>query len=73
MVTLAFSSGTLELTGLSEPIPELPPSCQYDPRTASYRARAVAYADLVLMLRRAGIAYEDRARGYAELLGAGPV
>ena len=67
MVTLRFVSGTLELAGLDPNHAPLPAVCRWDARTTCYRAPAVAYADLVLGLRRAGIEYEDRARCYAEL------
>jgi superfamily II DNA or RNA helicase len=66
-VTLSFTGGTLELRGLA---PEAPPplaACVWDPRTACYRAPAVAYAALRRALARAGAAVEDRARQYAEL------
>ncbi len=67
MVTLGFVSGTLELTGLTEEHDPVSTWCRWDPRTACFRAPAVAYAELVLALRRAGISYEDRARAYQEL------
>ena len=65
-VTLTFASGTIEVRGLEEPLPELPAAVARDPRTASHRAPAVAYADIVRALVRAGVPYEDRARAYEE-------
>jgi superfamily II DNA or RNA helicase len=61
---LTFDGGTLELRGVAEP-PS--PEWRWDARTASHRAPALAYADLVRALHRAGAPLEDRARRYAEL------
>lgn len=66
-VILGFIGGTLELRGLPEGTTELPGRFRWDSRTACYRAPGVAYADGVRWLVKAGIAYEDRARGYTEL------
>jgi superfamily II DNA or RNA helicase len=65
-VELAFSEGTLELRGFP-PGEELPAECRWDARSACHRAPALAYAELVLELRRRKLAYEDRARAYVEL------
>jgi superfamily II DNA or RNA helicase len=65
-VTVAFAAGTIEVRGLSSPLSELPPSVLWDERTASHRAPAVAYADVVRALVRTGVPYEDRARAYEE-------
>jgi superfamily II DNA or RNA helicase len=64
-VTLTFSSGTLEVRGLDGPLDDLP-SIEWDARTASYRAPALAYADVVRALVKAGLPYEDTARKYEE-------
>jgi superfamily II DNA or RNA helicase len=45
----------------------LPKECVWDPRSACHRAPALAYADIVLELRRRQIAYEDHARAYSTL------
>ena len=66
-VTLSFAAGTIELRGLEDPLPDLPASLLWDARTESHRAPALAYADVVRALVRAGIPYEDRARRYEEL------
>lgn len=66
MPTLRFVAGTLELVGLA-PDAELPESVRWDPRTACHRAPAIAYAELVLALGRAGVGFEDQARSYTEL------
>lgn len=77
-VSLAFRAGTLELRGLApeaaeSPVPaDLPAALQWDPRAGCHRAPASAYADVVLGLRRAGLAYRDEARGY-ETLTARPL
>jgi superfamily II DNA or RNA helicase len=66
MVELSFAAGTLEVRGLpaeADPLPE----CRWDKRSSSFRAPALAYAAVVLALRKAGISYEDRARAYTEL------
>ncbi|MSP60266.1 MAG: DEAD/DEAH box helicase [Myxococcales bacterium] len=70
MVTLAYVAGTIEVRGLPEVAPVLPAACRWDPRTACHRAPALAYADIVLALRREKIDCEDNARRY-ELLGTG--
>lgn len=65
MATLRFVAGTIEVRDLARDA--APPGCAWDPRTACHRAPAIAYADLVRWLHRAGIAYEDQARRYEEL------
>jgi superfamily II DNA or RNA helicase len=67
MARLTFASGTLELAGLEPGACELPASLRWDERTSCYRAPALCYAEVVLALRRAGVAYEDTARRYEEL------
>jgi superfamily II DNA or RNA helicase len=64
---LLYSSGTVEIHGLPADCTALPASCQWDARSACYRAPAAEYADIVLGLRRANVPYEDRARQYQEL------
>ena len=65
--TLTFVSGTLELSGLDADAGRDLPAFEWDARTATHRAPAVAYADIVRALVRAGIQYDDRARRYDEL------
>jgi len=65
MVVLTFADGTLEVRGLEAD--QVPPSAELDPRTRSYRAPGRAYAEIVLWLRKSGIAYDDQARAYTEL------
>jgi superfamily II DNA or RNA helicase len=65
-VTLMFVGGTLELRGLDERA-AVPPGCQWDPRSACYRAPAIAYADLVRSLTRDKISVTDNARKYPTL------
>lgn len=62
---LTFSGGTIELRGVPEGA--CPPPLVWDERTASHRAPAVAYAEAMRALHRAGIACEDQARQYTEL------
>jgi superfamily II DNA or RNA helicase len=64
-VTLRFVSGTIEVRGLDAPVDELS-SIEWDERTASYRAPAVAYADVVRALVRASVEFEDTARAYEQ-------
>jgi len=65
MVVLRFADGTLDVQGL--PREAEPPGCEWDPRTLGFRAPARAYAELVLWLRKSGLAYDDQARAYSEL------
>jgi len=65
MLELAFVAGTLELRGLPRE-QQISEECRWDARSACHRAPALAYAEIVLALRREGIAYEDRARAYLE-------
>jgi superfamily II DNA or RNA helicase len=66
MLTLAFRSGTLELSGADKGA-ELPAPLTWDARSGVFRAPALAYAEVVLGLRRRELAYDDRARIYPEL------
>jgi superfamily II DNA or RNA helicase len=66
-VVIAFAGGTLELRGLADGAPAPTPDCRWDPRTACYRAPAIAYADLLRALARQSISVEDQARGYVVL------
>jgi superfamily II DNA or RNA helicase len=66
MLGLRFAAGTLELHGFPEG-EALPAACRWDPRSACHRAPALAYADIVLELRRRQIAYDDQARAYSTL------
>jgi superfamily II DNA or RNA helicase len=70
MPTLTFNGGTIELRDVDPAAVDLPTSCVWDRRTRSVRAPATAYAEVVRVLTRAGIAYEDQARRY-ETLSAG--
>jgi len=66
MTSIDFSAGTLEVKDPPDGH-ELPIAFRWDTRSASYRAPALAYADAVRSLTRAGIVFEDRARRYVEL------
>jgi superfamily II DNA or RNA helicase len=66
MLQLSFRSGTLELTGASKSA-SLPAPLKWDARSGLHRAPALAYAEIVLGLRKADLAYEDRARAYPDL------
>lgn len=66
MLTLEFASGTLELSSVPEGC-ALPECCRWDARTRRFRAPALAYAEIVLALRKAQVEYVDKARAYGEL------
>src|SRR4051812_38799688 len=70
MIAIEFAAGTLEIRGPEAAEPQssiLPPSCKWDARTQSYRAPAIAYADVVRALHKGAIEYRDDARRYEEL------
>lgn len=67
--TLSFTAGTLLLRGVSVDDARVPSAFVWDERSACFRAPAMAYAEAVLALRRANVAYEDEARRYATLEG----
>jgi superfamily II DNA or RNA helicase len=64
---LDFFAGTIEIRELPGGFGALPASCAWDARSACHRAPAIAYAEVVRALVRAGVPLEDRARRYAEL------
>ncbi|HET7545070.1 MAG TPA: DEAD/DEAH box helicase family protein [Polyangiaceae bacterium] len=66
-LTLSFAAGTLELRGTIPDDSSLAPHASWDARSRCFRAPALAYADLVRLLHRQGVAYEDQARAYTEL------
>jgi superfamily II DNA or RNA helicase len=66
MLSLRFRSGTLELSG-AEKTAAVPGPLQWDARSGVFRAPALAYAEVVLALRRLELKYDDRARAYSEL------
>lgn len=63
--TLRFQAGTLLLEGF--PPDEVPDGFVHDPRVGLPRGPAIAYADVVLDLHRAGLPYTDEARDYVVL------
>ena len=63
---LSFRSGTLELSG-ADAADELPKPLTWDARSGVFRAPALAYAEIVLALRKQKLEYEDRARAYPDL------
>ncbi len=67
MTELRFVSGTLELRGLAPDTVVLPEGVSFDPRSECYRAEARHYADLLRVLVRGKVPFEDRARAYTEL------
>lgn len=68
MIELSFSAGTIDIRGLpQEASADLPPSCQWDKRTQSFRAQALDYAAIVLRLIQNKQPYSDQARDYDEL------
>ncbi len=65
--SLRFASGTLELHGLPQGDARIPAGCVWDPRTACYRAPAIAYAELLRALVRGKVELDDAARAYLTL------
>lgn len=70
-VELRFDAGTLEVRGIDQDAWSAPSGLRWDPRSASFRAPALRYAEVVLALREAGIQPVDSARAY-QTLDAGP-
>ena len=66
MAVLSFRSGTLELSGFGKQ-ENLPKALVWDARSGVFRAPALAYAEVVLGLRKQQLAFEDQARAYPEL------
>ncbi len=75
MLRLEFDRGTLLLRtdppAAGAGAPPLPapdvPGFAHDPRVRAWRAPALRYRDAVTALHRAGLPFEDAARGYSEL------
>jgi superfamily II DNA or RNA helicase len=65
VITLSFVAGTLEIRGAEDAL--VGEHGLYDARTRCHRAPALAYADVVRTLVRAGVPFEDEARRYLEL------
>jgi superfamily II DNA or RNA helicase len=65
VATLRFDGGTLSLVGIAKDDTRV--GMTWDERTESFRAPAIAYPNVVLALRRHGIAFEDEARRYDTL------
>ena len=64
MISIGFQGGTLTVSGI-EKLPEtIAALAPYDERSRLFRARACDYAQLVMGLRSAGIAFTDHARDY---------
>ena len=68
MITLHFFAGTLEIKGAVQG-QSLPLIAQWDQRSGSYRAPALAYSEVILWLIRHKIPYQDHARAYEVLQG----
>ncbi|NRA36433.1 MAG: DEAD/DEAH box helicase [Polyangiaceae bacterium] len=71
-VTLRFVAGTLEVRGLGQSDEEsgrltLPVACEWDKRTACFRAPASDYGPVIRALLIARISYQDDARAYETL------
>ncbi|MGK5092874.1 DEAD/DEAH box helicase family protein [Deltaproteobacteria bacterium TL4] len=64
MVQLEFDKGTLILHNIRESELDLLPGVQWDERIHSFRAPAHYYREIVLALRRHGLAYQDQARSF---------
>src|SRR5258705_11197359 len=66
MRLLSFPRGTLELRGADKQV-AVPKPLVWAARSGVFRAPALAYAEIVLGLRKQQMAYEDRARAYPDL------
>lgn len=66
MTQIAWEAGSVAMRDVADPA-ALPAGCAWDERTRCWRAPALLWADVVTALRRAGIAWEDRARAYEDL------
>jgi superfamily II DNA or RNA helicase len=66
-VELRFAAGTLELRGVLPDGFSLAPHATWDARSRCFRAPALMYADIVRLLHRANVGYDDKARAYVEL------
>ncbi len=69
MLRLEFDRGTLLVHGSRDALPaglELP-GCVFDKRVKRWRAPARRYRDVVTVLHRAGVEYDNQARGFEEL------
>jgi superfamily II DNA or RNA helicase len=69
MITLRFTAGTIELTGVGYELPDALSglSLQHDPRAACYRAKGCQYGGIVRALHANKLPYDDQARRYEEL------
>lgn len=66
-LSIGFAAGTLELRGsLPEGI-SLSPLATWDARSRCFRAPALNYAELLRLLHREEVPYDDQARAYVEL------
>ncbi len=70
MIVLEFDRGTLLLSESdgSDDLTRMElPHISFDARIGRWRAPAFAYRPVILAIRKAGMDYEDKARGYEEL------
>ena len=68
MLSLRFDRGTLLIDGRPEDVPEDGlPGTVYDSRVGRFRAEAYRYREILTVLHRAGISYENQAGGFADL------
>lgn len=70
MIVLEFDRGTILLSEAErkDEIAALEfPEAAFDPRIGCWRAPGCAYRGIILTLRKAGLAYEDKARQYEEI------
>ena len=65
--TLRFEAGTLAFAGVARDDARVPSVLVWDERSAVFRAPALAYAEIILALRKTDLAFDDEARRYTEL------
>lgn len=66
-VAIGFEDGTVTVRSAPGRALSLPASFVYDERVKVWRGEALRYAELILHLRETKTAYDDQARGYAQL------
>lgn len=67
VVELRFDKGSVVLSGSDAGLLANLPGAVFDGRIGEFRAPAIRYKDLILAMREAKTAYEDRARSYQAL------
>ena len=67
-VTLHFDKGTLLLEGVTDSVRAILPVVEWDERVRMHRTPAHHYRDIVLTLKRKGLAFDDQARSFEPIV-----